>query len=77
MKENRLDTYLDLVGTYNKLGNRGHGELEDACYICGISPRGLKDYINQQRTNDLKKLAFHTGISVEDLEGFLRSKTDE
>lgn len=33
---------LDKISEYNKLGGRGHGDLEDTCYICGISPSKLK-----------------------------------
>ena len=33
---------LDKISEYNKLGGRGHGDLADNCYICGISPSILK-----------------------------------
>lgn len=33
---------LDKISEYNKLGGRGHGDLADTCYICGISPSILK-----------------------------------
>jgi len=34
--------WLDKLSKLNKLGGRGHGDLKDVCYICGISPNALK-----------------------------------
>lgn len=46
---------LDKISEYNKLGGRGHGDLEDTCYICGISPSKLKELIQ-------------SALSVQDIE---------
>lgn len=40
---------LDKISEYNKMGGRGHGDLDDTCYICGISPSNLKAIITQQQ----------------------------
>lgn len=47
MEDKELREILDTVSKYNKLGGRGHGDLEDNCYICGISPAKLKQAIEQ------------------------------
>ena len=56
---------LDKLSELNKLGGRGHGDLEDTCYICGISPSKLKAYLEQQiavaRIEELKKVGENDG----------------
>lgn len=41
---------LDKISEHNKLRGRGHGELDDTCYICGISPSTLKSLISDITT---------------------------
>lgn len=59
---------LDKISEYNKLGKRGHGDLEDMCYICGISPSKLKQVINrlliEARIEELKYLDTRSFMST-------------
>jgi hypothetical protein len=50
--ENELFKALDKISVYNELGGRGHGDLKDACYICGISPKALKHQIQELIAKD-------------------------
>ena len=48
MEDNILDKVLEglkKISQYNELGGRGHGDLKDTCYICGISPKELSRQI--------------------------------
>lgn len=36
----------------------------------------VSEELKEARTKDIQKISFHTGISVKDLEGFLRSKDE-
>jgi len=47
--------HLDKLSEYNKLSGRGHGDLEDTCYICGVSPSGLKKHIKEQIAQAVNK----------------------
>jgi len=42
-QDKELFNYLEKISEYNKLGGKGHGNLEDTCYICGISPSNLME----------------------------------
>jgi len=37
--------YLDELSEIQKLGNKGRGDLEDNCFVCGISPSKHKQFI--------------------------------
>lgn len=43
--QSELEQMLSKVSEMNKLVDRGNGDLEDTCYICGISPSKFLDYI--------------------------------
>ena len=47
--------WLDKLSELNKLGGRGHGDLKDVCYICGISPNALKAQIQALITEEYRK----------------------
>ena len=53
--------WLDKLSELNKLGGRGHGDLKDVCYICGISPNALKVQI-QALINEAYKKGFDDGV---------------
>ena len=43
----QIEEMLNKVSEYNKLSGKGHGDLKDNCYICGISPSGLIEAIDR------------------------------
>ena len=56
----QIEEMLNKVSEYNKLSGKGHGDLKDNCYICGISPSGLIEAIDrlvtEARMNELEVL---------------------
>ena len=48
-QDKELEQSLDKLSELNKLGGRGHGDLADTCYVCGISPSKLLAYITADR----------------------------
>lgn len=56
----QIEEMLNKVSEYNKLSGKGHGDLKDNCYICGISPSGLIEAIDrlvtEARMNELRKI---------------------
>lgn len=48
--QSELGQKLNELSELNKLGGRGHGDLADTCYICGISPSKLLAYITANYT---------------------------
>lgn len=72
-------TSLQLGGvlSYHKAGSKlTHYQLRegDVGIILAITEAEITKQKNEQRQNDIKKLAFHTGLPVEVLEGYLESK---
>ena len=65
--------WLDKLSELNKLGGRGHGDLKDVCYICGISPNALKvqlqALITEARNKALDDVKFY-GHGYDDGTGF-------
>ncbi len=49
-KQSELEQKLNELSELNKLGGRGHGDLADTCYTCGISPSKLLAYITANYT---------------------------
>ena len=66
--------YLDELSEINKLGGRGNGDLEDNCYVCGISPskhkKFIQDLITKARIDELEKLksSFKWGNGTDDID---------
>lgn len=50
----QIEEMLNKVSEYNKLSGKGHGDLKDNCYICGISPSGLIEAIDRLVTEARK-----------------------
>ena len=62
----QIEEMLNKVSEYNKLSGKGHGDLKDNCYICGISPSGLIEAIDRLVTKAYKK-GFNAGSVKETL----------
>ena len=52
--QSELEQLLNNLSKLNKLSGRGHGDLTDTCYICGISPSKLLAYITANYTPNAK-----------------------
>jgi len=48
-QDKELEQSLNKLSELNKLSGRGHGDLADTCYVCGISPSKLLAYITADR----------------------------
>ncbi len=56
----QIEEMLNKVSEYNKLSGKGHGDLKDNCYICGISPSGLIEAIDRLVTEArIEELRLH------------------
>ena len=76
-EQNTLDELykaLDKISEYNKLSGRGHGDLEDTCYICGISPAKLKTLFTEHSKQEveLAKLQMSADIFTQFKDAIMR-----
>ena len=66
----QVEEMLNKVSEYNKLSGKGHGDLKDNCYICGISPSGLIEAIDrlvtEARIDELKHIVSNSEWSDDD-----------
>lgn len=66
MTKQELREALNKISEYNKLGNRGHGDLEDTCHICGISPANLMTLFDQALEEQRSKMVARMQVEIID-----------